>query len=80
MRDAELKERTKKFAIEVIKLTEQLPRNRVTDVVGKQLMRAGTSVGANYRAACRAKSRADFVAMTVSSIRTARNNTVRSSK
>ena len=62
MRNAELlKERTKRFAIAVIKLIEELPKNRMADVLGTQLLRSGTSVGANYRAACRARSRADFV-------------------
>jgi four helix bundle protein len=40
---------------------EALPKGRTTDVIGKQLLRSGTSVGANYRAACRAKSTADFI-------------------
>ena len=57
-----LKDRTRKFAIEIIKLIEDLPRNRVADVIGKQLLRSGTSIGANYRAACRARSKADFIA------------------
>ncbi len=57
----ELKERTKRFAIEIIKWVERLPRNRTVDILGKQLLRCGTSVGANYRSACRAKSRADFI-------------------
>ena len=61
MRDSELEKRTKRLAIEVIKLVEQLPKNQVARVLGNQLLRAGTSVGANYRAACRAKSRADFL-------------------
>lgn len=62
MRNAELlKERTKRFAMAVIKLIEELPKNRMADVLGTQLLRSGTSVGANYRAACRARSRADFV-------------------
>ena len=56
----ELKERTERFALRVIRLCSALPRNRVSDVLGKQLLRSGTSVGANYRAACRARSRADF--------------------
>ncbi len=61
--DAEnLKERTKAFAIRVIKLVEGLPDNKSIDIIGRQLLRAGTSVGANYRSACRAKSRADFIA------------------
>ena len=61
MTPVDLKLRTKKFAVRVIRMTETLPRNRVADVVGRQVLRSGTSVGANYRAACRAKSRADFV-------------------
>jgi four helix bundle protein len=60
--DAEsFKKRTKVFALRVIRLVEALPRTRVSDVLGKQLLRSGTSVGANYRATARAKSRADFV-------------------
>ena len=56
-----LKERTKAFALAIIRLVEGLPRGRTADVLGKQLLDAGTSVGANYRAACRAKSPADFI-------------------
>ena len=56
-----LKEKTKSFALEIIKLIESLPRGRAADVIGKQLLDAGTSVGANYRAACRARSNADFI-------------------
>ncbi len=59
---SELKERTKPFAIQVIKLIEELPKSRIADILGTQLLRAGTSVGANYRAACRARSKADFIA------------------
>ena len=58
----EMKARTKSFALRIIKLAEALPSNRTADVIGKQLVRSGTSVGANYRAACRAKSNADFMA------------------
>ena len=57
----DLKKRTKRFALDVIKFTEELPRNRTCDVLGRQLLRSGTSVGGNYRAACRAKSSADFI-------------------
>jgi len=57
-----LKGRTKHFALRVIRLVAALPRGRIEDVISAQLLRAGTSVGANYRAACRARSRADFVA------------------
>ena len=56
-----LKLRTKKFALDVIKLFESLPKDPVSKVLGGQLIRAGTSVAANYRAACRAKSTADFI-------------------
>jgi four helix bundle protein len=56
-----LKERTKKFALNVIRLTESLPKDQTSRVLGKQLLRCGTSVGANYRAVCRAKSTADLI-------------------
>jgi four helix bundle protein len=52
----ELKGRTKQFALRIVRLVEALPRGRTSDVLGRQLLRSGTSVGANYRAACRAKS------------------------
>jgi len=48
------------LVLRVIRLVETLPKSRTTEVIGKQMLRCGTSVGANYRAACRAKSRADF--------------------
>ena len=54
--------RTKAYALRVIRLVEALPRNETCRVLGRQLLRSGTSVGANYRAACRAKSQADFIA------------------
>lgn len=57
-----LKQRTKEFSLRVIRLTEALPNTRTADVIGRQLLRSGTSVGANYRAASRAKSPADFIA------------------
>ncbi len=57
-----LKARTKSFALNVIRFVGTLPRNYAADVMGRQLVRCATSVGANYRAACRAKSAADFVA------------------
>ena len=50
------------FGLRVIRMTESLPRSRAADVVSRQLIRCATSVGANYRAACRAKSRVDFIA------------------
>src|SRR5579871_3030112 len=61
MDEKELKLRTKQFALRIIKLVESLPRDQVGRVLGNQLLRAGTSVGANYRAACRSKSAADFI-------------------
>jgi four helix bundle protein len=60
-RKEEMKHRTKQFALRVIRLVESLPRGQAAAVIGRQLLRAGTSVGANYRAACRAKSTADFI-------------------
>jgi four helix bundle protein len=54
-------ERTKRFALAVIRLYASLSRSTVDQVLGKQVLRSGTSVGAHYREACRAKSNADFV-------------------
>ena len=54
--------RTKTLALRVIELVEELPRTRVADVIGRQLLRCGTSIGANYRSACRGKSTADVLA------------------
>ena len=62
MNEQMFKHRTKQLALETIKVLEDLPRTRTADVLGKQLLRAATSVGANYRAACRGKSRADVIA------------------
>jgi len=61
MSKEELQQRTKQFALRVIRLVESLPKGRTAEVIGRQLLRSGTSVGANYRAACRAKSTADFI-------------------
>ena len=58
----DLRARTKQFALRALKLTEALPRTRSGNIVANQLGRCATSVGANYRAACRARSRAEFVA------------------
>jgi four helix bundle protein len=57
----ELKKRTKTFGLRVIKLVEVLPTTKTGDVIGKQLLRSATSVGANYRSALRARSRPDFI-------------------
>lgn len=56
----ELKKRTKQSGLRVMKLAGALRRGRTEDIVSRQLVRSGTSVGADYRAACRARSRADF--------------------
>lgn len=57
----EMKKRTKAFALRIINMVDSLSKGRTADVIGRQLLRSGTSVGANYRSACRAKSPADFV-------------------
>lgn len=61
-RREELRKRTKAFALRIIRLYRALPRNTEAQVIGKQVLRSGTSVGANYRAVCRARSQAEFVA------------------
>jgi four helix bundle protein len=58
----ELRKRTRAFALRVIRLFRALPRSQEAKIIGSQLLRCGTSVGANYRAATRARSRAEFVA------------------
>ena len=60
MNKKELEERTRGFALQVIIFVGALPKNRIADILGKQLLRAGTSIGANYREANRAESRQDF--------------------
>ena len=61
MKSEEMKARTRAFALRVIRLSESFPNKPTANVIRNQMLRSGTSVGANYRAACRAKSRADFV-------------------
>lgn len=58
----DLKERSKQFALRIIKLVNSLPKTLAAQTVGRQLIRSGTSVAANYRAACRARSKADLIA------------------
>src|SRR2546427_8781729 len=58
----DLRERTKAFALDIVRLVQRLPRDRAADVIGRQLLRAGTSVAANYRSARRARSRREFLA------------------
>lgn len=58
----DLKDRTKAFALDIIKLCSKFPNKPEFWIISRQLMRSGTSVGANYRSACRGKSRPDFIA------------------
>lgn len=60
-RGTDLQIRTKRFAIRIIKLVQFLKKDSIASVMGKQILRSGTSVAANYRAACRAKSAKDFI-------------------
>lgn len=61
MNSEKLKNRTKQYAINVLQMVDSLPASRTVDIIGKQLIRSASSVGANYRAACRARSKADFI-------------------
>jgi four helix bundle protein len=61
MTEEEFKRRTKQLGLRVIRLVEALPKSGPAEVIGKQLLRSATSVGANYRAACRAKSAPDII-------------------
>ena len=61
MNSDELRLRTKKYAAEVIRFVDSLPRGTSSEVIGKQLLRSATSTAANYRAACRARSNPDFI-------------------
>jgi four helix bundle protein len=58
----ELQQRTKKFSLQIIQFFKALPKTTEAQVLGKQLLRSATSVTANYRAACRARSKAEFIA------------------
>jgi four helix bundle protein len=58
----QLKKRTKQFALDVIRFVRALPRTPAADVMGRQLLKSGTSVAANYRSACRSRSHAEFAA------------------
>ncbi len=58
----QMRDRTKQFALRIVKLFRALPRSPEAQVMGKQLLRSGTSVAANYRAVCRARSSAEFLA------------------
>ena len=56
-----IKKRTKGIGLEIIDLVNELPRNQSAKIISSQILRSATSIGANYRAACRAKSTADFI-------------------
>jgi len=60
LNEIDMKKRTKRFALDIIRLVAELPKTTEGRIVGGQLIRCATSVGANYRAACRGKSKADF--------------------
>jgi len=57
----ELQDRTKRFAVAIVRFFSRLPQTEAARVIGRQLLRAGTAVAANYRAACHARSAADFI-------------------
>jgi four helix bundle protein len=61
MNKQELEQRTKQFSLEVIRFLESLPKNYLGEALGRQLIKSGTSIGANYREANRAESKADFI-------------------
>ncbi len=61
MLPSDVKQRTFDFGIRIVRLVQSLPKNEEARVIGRQLLRAGTSVGANYRAACQGRSRPDFI-------------------
>jgi four helix bundle protein len=63
-----LANKTMDFALSIIKLNGKLPKNAVGEVIGRQILRSGTSVGAQYREACRARSRAEFSSKLESSL------------
>jgi four helix bundle protein len=62
MTPEEMRDRTKAFAIRIVRVFQSLPKTSEAQVLGKQLLRCGTSVAANYRAVCRARSRPEFIA------------------
>jgi len=64
MNENEMQERTKTFALRILKLADALPATRSGNTIANQIVRSGSSVAANYRALCRAKSRADFIHKT----------------
>jgi four helix bundle protein len=67
--ETDLRERTKEFALRIIRMFSMLPKTTEAQVLGKQVLRSGTSVGANYREAYRGRSKAEFVAKCGDSLR-----------
>jgi four helix bundle protein len=68
-KNRDLRERTKEFALRIVRMYSALPKSAEAQVIGKQVLRSGTSVGANYREAYRARSKAEFVAKCGDSLR-----------
>lgn len=68
---AEMMERTKKFALRIIRLVSKLPKNQIARVIGGQLLRSGTSIGANYREASRSATKKHFTSILVVALREA---------
>ncbi len=68
MKEFDLKTRTKQFALRIIKLFRSLPKSTDAQVIGKQILRSGTSVGAQYREACRSRSNSEFISKMTSSL------------
>lgn len=68
MKEFDLKSRTKSFALRIIKLFTSLPKSPEAQVIGKQVLRSGTSVGAQYREACRSRSNSEFISKMQSSL------------
>jgi four helix bundle protein len=75
MDSKELRERTKQFALRIIRLTASLPAGRVGDVLGRQFLKSGTSIGANYREALRASSKRHFISTIEIALREADETT-----
>jgi four helix bundle protein len=71
MQRSEMVERTKRFALRIIRLGSKLPKNRAADIIGRQLLRSGTSIGANYREASRAATKKHFASMLTTALREA---------
>lgn len=71
MQKDDLRARTKNFALRIIRLVSALPNNRASNVLGRQLLKAGTSIGANYREALRASSRKHFISILEIALREA---------